>query len=40
MQRRTVEAIPAAPMVQTMPMTQTTEFEQQSNETFPVRALW
>ena len=39
-QRRTVETTPAAPTVQTMPMTQTTEFEQQSNETLPVRALW
>lgn len=39
-QRRTVEAIPAPPMVQNTPMTQTTEFEQQSTETLPVRALW
>lgn len=39
-QRRTVEAIPAPPMVQTMPMTQTTEVEQQYTETAPVRALW
>lgn len=39
-ERRTVEAIPAPPRVQTMPMVQTTEFEQQSTETLPVRALW
>lgn len=38
-QRRTVEATPA-PMVQTMPVVQTTEVEQQYTETAPVRALW
>ena len=39
-QRRTVEAIPAPPMIQTMPVVQTTEVEQQSTETLPGRALW
>lgn len=39
-QRRTVETIPAPPMVQTMPITQTTEVKQQYTEDAPVRALW
>lgn len=39
-QRRTVETTPAPPMVQTMPMVQTTEVEQPYTEIAPVRALW